>query len=393
MFRLNSSFLALVTRSYNIAKGNSKYCHQTMKIKDITNSLEELAPVSYQESYDNCGLLVGDLDQNLQKVLITLDTTEAVVDEAIEVGANLIVMHHPLIFKGLKSITNSHWVSRCVMKAIRNDISLYAIHTNLDNVKDGVNRKICEKLGLQDIEILRPKSGNLMKLVTFIPIDNVQDALDAMYEAGAGEVGEYDHCSFQIEGMGTFRPGEKTDPHIGSQGKDETVKEKRVEILFPGHIKSRVMRALNQAHPYEEVAHYLTELSNVNQDVGSGMIGNLPEPRDPDSFISMLKSNMNTDCVRHTSWHKSKVERIAVCGGSGSFLLNDAVAKNVDVMVSADFKYHDFFEADDRITIADIGHYESEQFTKELLYDFLKEKFTNIAVLLSKVVTNPIIYS
>lgn len=363
-----------------------------MKIKDITNHLEQLAPPVYQESYDNSGLLVGNPDREVSGVLISLDVTEAVIDEAITAGHNLIVAHHPLIFKGLKSLTGKHWVERCVIKAIQHDIAIYAIHTNLDNVHLGVNRKIADKLGLTSTRILSPKSDNLSKLVTFVPHEATDQVLKALYKAGAGQIGDYDHCSYQIDGMGTFRPGEGTNPHIGTQHQDETVQEKRIEVLFPTHISGQIMNALRTAHPYEEVAHYLTALQNTNQEIGSGMVGELKHPVPARDFLLGLKESMQTGMIRHTEVHKETVSRIAVCGGAGSFLLNKAIRARADVFITGDFKYHDFFEADQKIIIADIGHYESEQFTKDLLYDRLREKFTNIALRLTEVETNPINY-
>ncbi len=363
-----------------------------MKVKDITNYLEHLAPLTYQESYDNSGLLVGNHKDEVAGVLLTLDITEKVLEEAISTGCNLVIAHHPLIFKGLKSITGNHWVERCVIKAIKNNLNIYAIHTNLDNVIDGVNKKIVDRLQLQNTQILSPKSDTLFKLVTFIPAENKEEVLRAMYEAGAGQVGNYDHCSFQIAGMGTFRPGEGTNPYIGEKMEDESVKETRVEVIIESSFVQKVVKALQLSHPYEEVAYYLNPLVNVNQQIGSGMIGDLEQPMVVEQFMEFLKDKMNTTVVRHTNLCHEKIERIAVCGGSGSFLLKNAKRAGADIFITGDFKYHDFFEADDEIIIADIGHYESEQFTKDLLYEVLSKKFTNIALRLSEVVTNPIKY-
>ncbi|MEQ8470505.1 MAG: Nif3-like dinuclear metal center hexameric protein [Marinoscillum sp.] len=363
-----------------------------MRIKDITNYLETFAPLAYQESYDNSGLMVGDPNSDFTSGLITLDITEAVIDEAIEAGHNLIIAHHPLIFKGLKKLTGSHWVEKCVIKAIKHDISLYAIHTNLDNVLLGVNKKICDQLGLIDTKTLNPKSGILTKLVTFTPKETTDSVLKALYAAGAGEIGNYDHCSFRVDGTGTFRPGENTNPHIGFSNVDESVNEDRIEVIFPTHISGKVLSALHQAHPYEEVAYYLSSLDNKHQEVGSGMVGHLENEMDPFEFLSYLKRTMKTNCVRHTPIHTKTVKKIAVCGGAGSFLLSKAIGAKADVFITGDFKYHDFFEADNKIIVADIGHYESEQFTKDLLYDILSKKFTNIALRLSEVQTNPINY-
>ena len=363
-----------------------------MQIKEIIQFLEQFAPLPYQQSYDNSGLLVGDRSTELTTALLTLDVTESVIDEAITNNCNLIIAHHPLIFKGLKSITGKHWVERCVIKAIKNDIAIYAIHTNLDHVHLGVNKRICDKIGLSNLRTLSPKSEVLTKLTTFIPIADTQKVLDALYAAGAGEVGNYDHCSFQVSGKGTFRPGEGTNPHIGAVNEDESVEENRVEVIFPTFLSGKILSALNQAHPYEEVAYDLTPLSNKNQEVGSGMVGELPQEMDTNQFLKSLQETFKAQGIRHTNIHKKMIKKVAVCGGAGSFLLSRAIGAKADIFITGDFKYHDFFEADNQIIVADIGHFESEQYTKDLLYDILSEKFTNIALRLSEVQTNPINY-
>lgn len=364
-----------------------------MKVKDITTCLEQWAPISLQEDYDNCGLIIGDESSEVNNVLITLDVTEAVIDEAINEKCQLIIAHHPLIFNGLKRINASHWLDRCIVKAIKNDICIYAIHTNLDNIHSGVNFKIAEKLSLQDTRILRPKEGQLLKLESFVPTENAATVLAALHKAGAGEIGQYDQCSFQSEGLGSFNPLPRSNPTIGKIGQKETVKETKMEVVLPSHLRNRVLSALFVSHPYEEVAYYLTELKNINQDIGAGMVGTLSKEMITTEFMQFLKSKMSLSVVKQTPFVSKKVQRIALCGGSGSFLLKDAIRAQADVFVTSDFKYHEFFEADGKITIIDIGHYESEVYTKDLLNDFLKQKFANIAFRLSGVVTNPIIYS
>ncbi len=363
-----------------------------MKIKDILKVLERWAPPVYQESYDNSGLITGNRGDEVSSILISLDVTEKVIDEAIGSGANLIIAHHPLIFKGIKKITPHHWVGRCLIKAIKHDIAIYAIHTNLDNVATGVNWKIAQKIGLKNIKILSPKSDALIKLVTFVPTESKDSLLDHLYNAGAGEIGNYDHCSFQLEGTGTFRPNDHANPTIGVKNSDEKVAETRIEVLLSTANQGQVLTALRTGHPYEEVAYYLQPLMNKNQEIGSGAIGTLAEPMEITAFVQQLKSNMKLDVIKSTSLVKQKVQRIAICGGSGSFLLGQAKAKKADVFISADFKYHDFFEAEDDIVIMDIGHYESEVFTKDLIADRLRENFANIALRLSQEVTNPINY-
>ncbi|MEO9484827.1 MAG: Nif3-like dinuclear metal center hexameric protein [Ekhidna sp.] len=363
-----------------------------MQIKDITNYLESWAPLSLQESYDNSGLLLGEKNDEIKQALITLDITEDVIDEAIETKSDFIIAHHPFIFTGIKSIGNSHWIDRCIRKAIKHDIGIYAIHTNLDNVHTGVNRKIAEKLSLQNLHILKPKSDTLAKLTVFVPTQNKQQVLDAMYEAGAGKIGNYDHCSFQSEGIGTFRGNEESNPSLGERGVDEQVNETRLEVIVSNHQLGSVLSAMVQSHPYEEVAHYVQPLSNKDQEVGAGMIGEIEAPMSSHKFLETLKKRMNLEIIRHTALVHTTIKKVAICGGSGSFLLSQAITKNADIFITGDFKYHDFFEANAAIIIADIGHYESEVFTKELILDALTKNFTKFAFRLSKVDTNPIKY-
>lgn len=364
----------------------------SIKIKDVTAYLESQAPRSYEESYDNTGLLTGDPFTDVTGILVTLDCTEAVVEEAIRLNCNLIITHHPIVFKGLKKFTGSNYVERVVVKAIKNDIGIYAIHTNLDNVHNGVNSKICERIGLKNLKILSPKKGTLSKLVTFIPKENTENVLSALHDAGAGQVGHYKNCSFRTEGIGTFMPDEAANPHIGKAHTQENVSEYRVEVIFPAHAESNVLGALRKAHPYEEIAYYVSALDNENQEVGSGMVGELESPKEPLEFLKGLKVSMELEVIRHTNILNNPVKKVAVCGGSGRFLLDKAVQSGAQVFITADFKYHDFFDADGRIIVADIGHYESEAFTKELLVGVLIKKFPTFAINFSKTVTNPISY-
>jgi len=363
-----------------------------VKIKDVTNYLESLAPLSFQESYDNSGLLTGNSQEEVKGILVTLDCTETVVQEAIDRGCNLIVAHHPIIFKGLKKLTGTGYIDRTIIKAIKNDIAIYAIHTNLDNVSNGVNHKICEKIGLTNLKILSPKKDTLSKLVTFIPRESTDDVLAALHEAGAGQIGNYKNCSFRSDGTGTFKPNDDANPHIGEAGKQEYVPETRIEVIFPAFLTNRIIDALRKSHPYEEIAYYINSLSNENQEVGSGMIGEPANHVEPLEFLKGLKISMDLKVIRHTSLLDQPVRRVAVCGGSGSFLLPEAIRAGADLFITADFKYHEFFDADGRITVADIGHYESEVFTKELLQDVLMKKFSTFAIIFSRTVTNPISY-
>lgn len=362
------------------------------KIREIINYLELIAPVAFQEEYDNSGLLIGNDQEPVKQILITLDITEAVIKEAIETGCNLIIAHHPLIFKGIKKLTGNNYVERAILLAIKNDIAIYGIHTNLDNIKTGVNRKIAEKVGLANLSILQPKKNTLLKLVTFVPIENTDHVLNALNNAGAGQIGNYKNCSFRVSGTGTFKPDEHATPHIGKRNVQEEVEENRIEVLLPVHLELQILKTLRESHPYEEAAYYITRLENQNQDLGAGMMGDLKEEMDGMDFLLALKERMNLKVLKHTAILDRKIKKVAVCGGSGSFLLSKAIQQQADVFISSDFKYHELFDSENRIIIADIGHYESEVFTKDLIYEFLNKKFTNIALNLSKVGTNPISY-
>lgn len=362
------------------------------KIQDVISYLDRLAPPAYQESYDNATLICGDRNTELNGVVCTLDCTEAVVDEAISLGANLIVAHHPIVFKGLKSLTGRNYVERTVIKAIKNDIAIFAIHTNLDHVATGVNKRICDRLGLTQTKILQPKKQILSKLVFFVPVEEKGKVLDAVFAAGAGQIGEYKDCSFQVEGMGTFTPSENAKPFSGKPGIPQFDRESRIEVILPSFLSNRVISAMKKAHPYEEVAYYLSALENENQEVGAGMIGRLNNPMDGEKFLDYLKEKMNLKVIKHTNLIHRKISKVAVCGGAGIFLLSDAKRAGADVFVTSDVKYHEFFDAEDQLILCDIGHYESEIFTKELLAELLSQNFPNIALYLTKVVTNPTSY-
>lgn len=362
------------------------------KIKQVTQQLEKLAPVHYQESYDNAGLIVGNPETEVTGILFSLDVTEAVVAEAMEKNCNLIVAHHPIVFKGLKKLNGSNYVERTVIKAIKNDIALYAIHTNLDHVAQGVNGKIAERLQLRNIRILAPKKQLLSRLKFFVPVESSQKVLDALFEAGAGAIGQYKNCSFRTQGTGTFRPGDGANPVIGTKGVDEKVAENSIEVMFPAYLESTILSVLKENHPYEEVAYYLQSLENENQEVGAGAIGELADPMEPQDFLQFVKDHMKTALIRHTVPLNKKIQRVAVCGGAGSFLLHNAIKAKADVFITADYKYHEFFDADNHIMICDIGHFESEVFTKDLLYNYLSGIFSNFALCLSEVNTNPVRY-
>lgn len=363
-----------------------------MKIRKVINFLETIAPPSYQESYDNSGLLVGDANKKLTGTLLCLDAIEEVVEEAIELGCNLIIAHHPIIFGGLKSLTGKNYIERTIIKAIKNDIAIYACHTNLDNVSQGVNAKIAQKIGLENTRILAPKSGMLRKLEVMVPIDSAAKVRQALFDAGAGSIGKYQEASYNVVGAGTFKAGEGAKPHKGEKGKRHTEAEFKIEVIFPFYREGQILQAMQTAHPYEEVAYYVTTISNKYNDLGSGMIGKLAFPMEEVDFLQHLKSAMQTDCVRYTALRGVPIKTVAVCGGAGSFLLSNAIRAKADIFITADYKYHQFFDADGQIIIADIGHYESEQFTIELFYELLNQKFSNFAAYYTKVNTNPIKY-
>lgn len=364
-----------------------------MQIKDILSEIERFAPLPYQESYDNCGVQVGDTAREAKGALLSLDVTEAVIEEAIAAGCNLIIAHHPLIFSGLKSITGRNYVERVVLKAIKHDITIYAAHTNLDNVQAGVNRKIAEKLKLKHARILAPVKGKLYKLITYVPQKHTDALREALFQAGLGQVGAYSECSFSVAGSGSFRPSAVSHPAIGTAGGSrEVLAEDRLEVLVPEYLKSTAIAALKKNHPYEEVAYELIALENEDHTIGAGMIGQLEAPVPAIDFLKFVKEHMETDCIRHTALHKATVQTIAVCGGAGSFLLKNAIAAGADVFITGDYKYHQFFDAEDKIVIADIGHYESEHFTIEIFSEIIKEKFPNFALLFTKTNTNPVNY-
>ncbi|MDB5029958.1 Nif3-like dinuclear metal center hexameric protein [Mucilaginibacter sp.] len=363
-----------------------------MKLSQLTTYLETLAPLAYQEDYDNAGLIVGNPDQEIHQVLISLDCTEAVVDDAIHTNCQVIISHHPIVFKGLKKFNGKTYVERVIEKAIRNGIAIYAIHTNLDSVLNGVNAKICEILGLDNCRILAPKQGLLKKLVTYVPTSHTDQVRNALFHAGAGNIGNYSECSFIAEGKGTFKGNEDSDPYVGEPGKRHTEEETRIETVYPANLESKILMALILAHPYEEVAYDLYALTNQHQQIGSGMIGELDVAIDAEDFLYQLKEKMQAHVIRHTAFTGKQIKRVAVCGGSGSFLLKHAIAAGADIFITADYKYHDFFDAEGKIMIADIGHFESEQFTQQLLHEMIQKKFTDLPLRLTSVNTNPVRY-
>ena len=363
-----------------------------MKIRDVIASLESLAPLSLQEGYDNAGLITGDENAECKGILVSLDATASVIKEAIERGCNLIVSHHPIIFSGLKKITGKNYVQKAVITAIKNDVALYAIHTNLDNIINGVNGKIASLLDLKNISVLTPKDNQLKKLYTFVPATNADNIRQAIFDAGGGHIGNYDECSFNAEGFGTFKGGLNTDPYVGKPGDLHRENEIKIEVIFPAWLEARIIKNLLAVHPYEEVAYDIVKLENRYSNIGSGMVGELKQPLDENSFLKIVKEKFKLVVIKHTQLQGKPVRKIAVCGGAGSFLISSALGSGADFFITSDIKYHEFFDANDKMVIVDIGHYESEQFTINLLQEFLEQKFPTFAVLKTEVNTNPVKY-
>ncbi len=363
-----------------------------MNIKEVTSIIEEIAPLNYAEDFDNVGLLVGSYNTKVSGILVTLDTLEETVDEAIAKGCNLIVSFHPIIFKGLKSLNGKNYVEKAVLKAIKNDIAIYATHTALDNSHVGVSAKMSEVLGLKNSTILIPKKGILKKLTTYVPEVNANSVRNSLFKVGAGSIGDYEECSFNFSGTGTFRGNENSNPTVGKKEEQHQEQEVCVQVIFESKNEKAILNALYSSHPYEEVAFEIVTTDNLHQYIGMGMIGDLEGDMNENDFIDFVKKTFKTDCVRHSKLLNKSIKRVAVLGGSGSFAIKNAMAKNADAYISADFKYHDFFLAEEKIVLLDVGHYESEQFTKNLLVEYLTKKITSFAVVLSEKSTNPIYY-
>ncbi|MEH6681901.1 MAG: Nif3-like dinuclear metal center hexameric protein [Sediminicola sp.] len=363
-----------------------------MIVKQITEILEELAPLDYAEDFDNVGLLLGDPQMRVSGILVSLDTLENVVDEAIDKNRNLIVSFHPIIFKGLTKITGRNYVERVVLKCIQNNIALYSMHTALDNMNTGVNAKICEVLGILHPKILIPQKGTIKKLTTYVPVAEAGALKEALFAAGAGNIGKYANCSFSVNGTGSYLAKPGAHPTKGAIGAVHYEEEVQIGVIYPKNKEKQVLSSLFEQHPYEEVAYEIQTLENSNQDIGMGMVGELEGPMEAFAFMQLLKERMNVSMIRHTELPKKKIKRIAVLGGSGAFAIGAAKMANADMFITSDIKYHQFYEAENKLVIADIGHYETEQFTKNLIVDHLTKKIPNFAVSLAESITNPIKY-
>lgn len=363
-----------------------------MKIASIVSHLESLAPLSLQESYDNAGLIIGNSDWECTGILCSLDATEEVIREAAEKKCNLVISHHPIVFGGLKKINGHNYVERTVIEAIKRDIAVYAIHTNLDNMIEGVSGHMASKLQLKNIRVLAPKQSTLRKLYTFVPENKATEVRQAIFKAGGGHIGNYSECSFNTEGWGTFTAGGGSNPYVGKQGEQHQEKEIRIEVIFPSFQEKSILEAMKSAHPYEEVAFDIVQVANSHPGLGSGVIGELEQAMDEEALLQTIKGAFGLKVIRHTPLLKKPVKKVALCGGAGSFLISKALQAGVDLYITADVKYHEFFDANSSLVIADIGHYESEQFTIGLLQKILEEKFPTFAVLKTTVNTNPVHY-
>ncbi len=366
-----------------------------MKISEVISKLEQWAPRALQEGYDNAGLLSGDADEECRGALCCLDITQKVLEEALEQNCNLIIAHHPLVFQSIKSLAGNTLVNRLLVFAIKNNVAVYAFHTNLDNVLSGVNAAFANKMGISPIgrQILYKKSRQVAKLYTYVPKTHHLQVQKALYATGAGQIGLYENCSFSALGTGTFRPMEGSKPFIGStDGPLETLEEIKLEVIFPVWLKENVLQALHNAHPYETVAYEIVITENTHPETGSGLIGNLEYPLEETEFLSLIKAKFHLSVIKTSPLMNKKVQKVAICGGAGSFLISHAIRQGADVFITSDLKYHDYFEADGKILLMDIGHYESEVATVELMTGYINSKFPNFAVLKTKVITNPVQY-
>ena len=363
-----------------------------MTHSDIVVEIEKIAPLHLKADSDNAGFIIGNGNAVCNGVLLSLDVTEEVINEAISNGCNLIIAHHPIIFKGLNKINGNNYVEKTIVSAIKNDIAIYACHTNIDNVVNGVNAKIAQKIGLNKTSILMPKPELIKKLAVYVPESHVQQLEAAIFQAGAGHIGNYSECSFISEGIGSFKPEAAANPVSGKIGERSVGKEKKIEVVFPSWRENSIIQAMKTAHNYEEVAFEITQLSNIHQEIGAGMVGELPHAMKETDFLEMIKDVFNVKMIKHTALLGKMVKKVAVCGGAGSFLVNHAIRSKADFFITSDMKYHEFFDAENRIVIADIGHFESEQYTIELFDDVLRQKFPNFAFLKTKVNTNPVHY-
>ena len=363
-----------------------------MKIKEVISVIETMAPLAYAEDFDNVGLLTGNPKDETTGILVCHDALENVIDEAISKKCNMVVCFHPILFSGLKKITGKNYVERAVLKAIKNDIAIYAVHTALDNHQNGVNKIFCDALGLQNTKILVPKENFIQKLVTYTIPENHQKLRNALFDAGAGNIGNYENCSFNTQGIGSYQGNENSNPEIGERGEFVENTEIKIEVTFEKHLQSKILKALFSNHVYEEVAYEIYDLKNSHQNIGLGMIGELETEMPEKDFLLFVKNKMKADGIRHSEYLGKPIKKVAVLGGSGSFAIKKAIQAGADAFLTADLKYHQFYEAENQLLLADIGHYESERYTKNYIVDYLTKKIPNFAIILSEENTNPVKY-
>jgi dinuclear metal center YbgI/SA1388 family protein len=363
-----------------------------MKIKEVISVIETMAPLAYAEDFDNVGLLVGNPEDEATGILVCHDALENVIDEAISKKCNMVVCFHPILFSGLKKITGKNYVERAVLKAIKNDIAIYAVHTALDNHQNGVNKIFCDALGLQNTKILVSKENFIQKLVTYTIPENHQKLRNALFDAGAGNIGNYENCSFNTQGIGSYQGNENSNPEIGERGEFVENTEIKIEVTFEKHLQSKILKALFSNHVYEEVAYEIYDLKNSHQNIGLGMIGELETEMPEKDFLLFVKNKMKADGIRHSEYLGKPIKKVAVLGGSGSFAIKKAIQAGADAFLTADLKYHQFYEAENQLLLADIGHYESERYTKNYIVDYLTKKIPNFAIILSEENTNPVKY-
>ena len=363
-----------------------------MTIQKVITEIEKHIAISQAEDFDNVGLLCGLPERNVSGILVCHDALENIVEEAIHRNCNLIVCFHPIIFSGLKSLTGKNYVERAVLKAIENKVAIYAIHTAFDNDFHGVNAGICNLLGLKNLKILQPKKDNLKQLNVYVPNDHSENVKEALFSAGAGNIGFYDECSFKIEGKGTFRPIEGSSPFSGEQNIRENADEAMISVIFESFKQNQIVAAMKAAHPYEEVAHQIYQLENDNQYSGLGMYGEFETEVDENYFLNLVKEKFNLNIIKHSDLNNKKIRRVGVLGGSGASGIKAALSKKCDAYLTGDLKYHDYFLAESKMLICDIGHYESEQLVSQQLFEILSQKFSTFAVLKSSEKTNPVNY-
>lgn len=363
-----------------------------MKIEALIAAIEAFAPPEIQEDYDNSGLITGMTSWECTGAICALDVTTEVIDEAVRKNCNLLIVHHPIIFTGLKTITGKTYVEEIIIKALKNDIAIYAAHTNLDNVLLGVSGRMATMLGIKNAAVLQPKKKVLRRLITFAPLDKAKEVRQAIFDAGAGHIGNYSECSFNSKGTGTFKAEKGSDPYIGEIGKRHEEEETKIEVVYPAYLELQIVKALIDSHPYEEVAYDIFTMDNMYYGIGAGVIGEIKEPMPEEAFLNELKRIFKTGIIRHTALSGKTIKKVALCGGAGSFLINTALRAGADIFVTGDMKYHDFFESNRKMLVADIGHYESEQFSVDLLHELLVKKFPTFAVLKTEMNTNPVNY-